>query len=198
MSDHQDLDEIERLDREATPGPWEAADGGPTILGRPDPDPRSEGEQDHIGSIDRPRDQRLVVRYRTIAPRLARELRVVRRAARKAVDATTDCAIASALEALRGVLDKVEFAERTPEIVLRGMLQAYEAAALERTEAELRGEESRGGLVFGALDDVRFALAHCRVKGRVPRHLGPRITADYEARLSGVRPLDAPPPEPGS
>jgi hypothetical protein len=93
--------------------------------------------------------------------------------------------------------------ERTPEVVLRAMLRAYEPVALEAEEASLRSskdddEAHRLAWLAGcAIDDVtnlRSSLARLRVKWWEPR-LPTRLAADYEARLRGDRPLDAPPGE---
>lgn len=94
-----------------------------------------------------------------------------------------------------------EAPERTPETVLRAMLLAYERAALEAEEAYYRAgrnDEDRSLEASDAADAavgiVRSALAKLAVYGDAGfDDDGPRIAADYAARLAGTTPLDAPP-----
>lgn len=96
-------------------------------------------------------------------------------------------------------------AERTPEVVLRAMLKAYEAAALEIDVAYFRTDDGTPAeAVLGraseradsALSNLRDATA-ASIVGNEPdiilRMWG--LWPDYEARLSGARPIDAPPLE---
>lgn len=109
-----------------------------------------------------------------------------------------------------------EPAERTPEVVLRAMLKAYEAAAVERWRAFYRACEQQ--YVSGRNTDVRSVheaqRAGCRaesdahvIRCALARWLelpGDRdgfdmgeglFQRDWERRLSGARPIDAPPLE---
>jgi hypothetical protein len=95
-------------------------------------------------------------------------------------------------------------AERTPEVVLRAMLRAYEAAALEAMIEHHRAPP----------DSPEERKAHTRARRLHRDALGLRVEiaglvcgfpmsadwddasrTDYEARLRGERPLDAPPAE---
>ena len=98
--------------------------------------------------------------------------------------------------------------ERTPETVLRAMLKAYEAAALDATVGFFRalkvGEgtsdfsasvidwQSRREIVF---DTLAATLAGAEEDRERVLNILSLVRADYEARLAGTRPLDAPPPE---
>jgi hypothetical protein len=96
-----------------------------------------------------------------------------------------------------------EPAERTPETVLRAMLKSYEKAALEAAIAAWRGDDTafvahqrQADRLTALALDIRAALAML-IAGRLGA-LAPwlgRGVADYEARLRGDRPLDAPPGE---
>lgn len=88
-------------------------------------------------------------------------------------------------------------APRTPETVLRAMLTAYEADALEQEIRFSGGQPMRGGLE-SEIRDIRQHLADVIIHGAgVLCHstLRSATWADYEARLAGTRPLDAPPME---
>lgn len=99
--------------------------------------------------------------------------------------------------------DHVAPVERTPEVVLRAMLRAYEAGAIEAETAYMRTcpdvdaavaalpEAERLGFWCGRL---RRETASVIAWGGSP-NLVSEIAADYEARLCGERPLDAPPIE---
>ncbi len=101
------------------------------------------------------------------------------------------------------LLDRVEAAERTPETVLRAMLAAYEAAALlaGREWARTASEDAWGPIsvhdMAGAISLIRLALAWLLESRPDPigRFFSRALATDYEARLAGTRPLDAPPPE---
>jgi hypothetical protein len=98
--------------------------------------------------------------------------------------------------------------ERTPETVLRAMLKAYEAAALDATVGFFRalkvGEgtsdfsasvidwQSRREIVF---DTLAATLAGAEEDRERVLNILSLVRADYEARLAGTRPLDAPPME---
>lgn len=99
--------------------------------------------------------------------------------------------------------DHVQPVERTPEVVLRAMLRAYEEAALQAARRWwlANPDDAAAALAYQdalqALDDVMVGLAGC-LEGDVPDgedflHSG--VGQDYEARLRGDRPLDAPPAE---
>ena len=101
----------------------------------------------------------------------------------------------------------------TPEVVLRAMLRAYEAAALDaeiavqsvqkdspaQTAASNRARllttqcgairREAAGVIAGWPDEVDFYTP-----GSQPVNSGV-LAGDYEARLAGTRPLDAPPLE---
>lgn len=89
---------------------------------------------------------------------------------------------------------------RTPEVVLRAMLRAYEAAALDaarvyqRSPVDAEGEERAYRAAVERVDDVREGLAECLEDDDVV-FVCESVGLDYEARLAGTRPLDALPPE---
>lgn len=89
--------------------------------------------------------------------------------------------------------------ERTPETVLRAMLKAYEAARFAHLLAWERGEafdRGRSGRVAVCADAIEKALLNVLAHDGMPAwHEEHPCRADYEARLSGARPLDAPPME---
>lgn len=101
--------------------------------------------------------------------------------------------------------------ERTPEVVLRAMVNAYDAAAFNAMVAAFKAEseqcesDEEDGVYsadwrrFDALDEklteLREETAYL-VAGRDGLDIvNPVTRADYEARLSGERPLNAPPLE---
>lgn len=88
-------------------------------------------------------------------------------------------------------------AERTPEVVLRAMLRAYEAYVVRKETAMLRDADmaAKAGweAALGDLAHVRRAVVLLPIFGEV--RLFDSALADYEARLRGERPLDAPPME---
>ncbi len=92
--------------------------------------------------------------------------------------------------------------ERTPEVVLRAMLAAYERAALEAAILRFGNKEARA-LVAALNADERVmhmrdaCAAHIAgdEAGGLRRLQRWGLRADYEARLSGARPLNAPPME---
>jgi len=102
-------------------------------------------------------------------------------------------------------------AERTPEVVLRAMLKAYEAAALAAHVGHFRSESNtpterelydRARLLNRQCEVIRRELAGVLAGFEDPVDFevsGERtarsddLMADYEARLRGERPLDAPP-----
>lgn len=99
----------------------------------------------------------------------------------------------------------VEPAERTPEVVLRAMLAAHEAAALEirnqwRRTAGGTPENSAAERRMKQLDHDVVYLRDLTSSEIVQPTMDPYIDrawvrSDYEARLRGERPLSAPPPE---
>ena len=101
------------------------------------------------------------------------------------------------------LLARVEAAERTPETVLRAMLASYEAAALlaGREWARTASEDAWGPIsvhdMAGAISLIRLALAWLLESRPDPigRFFSRALATDYEARLAGTRPLDAPPME---
>ena len=89
-------------------------------------------------------------------------------------------------------------AERTPEVVLRAMLRAYEARAeaahvadIRATCPALRHARNRAQRA----NDVLHAMLYWHMAGKDLEWDDPTLSADYEARLRGDRPLDAPPME---
>lgn len=93
---------------------------------------------------------------------------------------------------------------RTPETVLRGMLRAYTDAATDAETAyfradELSADEARADALRSRLDEalvaIRGELGWLCANGEMdtPRDWPEWIGKDYEARLSGARPIDAPP-----
>lgn len=92
-------------------------------------------------------------------------------------------------------------AERTPETVLRAMLASYEKAALEAEIAyyvaipdseEEREQDQRREVLADDVHTLRKAIAI--VLSEAHRLALPtRLRRDFEARLRGDRPLDAPP-----
>lgn len=98
--------------------------------------------------------------------------------------------------------DHVVPSERTPEVVLRAMLAAYEEAAISQARAYyawpgvdpdlLRVSEKTDA----AVTIIRNALAMFLVLGyTLLGNYDASLARDYEARLCGERPLDAPPIE---
>jgi hypothetical protein len=92
--------------------------------------------------------------------------------------------------------------ERTPEVVLRAMLAAYEAAALEAEKAFYRAKAhdeialTASEHADAAVGIVRSAIAMLCAYGTTNFDNGGfPIARDYKARLAGTRPLDAPPLE---
>lgn len=87
--------------------------------------------------------------------------------------------------------------ERTREVVLRAMLAAYEAYVVRKETAMLRDADmaAKAGweAALGDLAHVRRAVVLLPIFGEV--RLFDSALADYEARLRGDRPLDAPPAE---
>ena len=88
--------------------------------------------------------------------------------------------------------------DRTPEVVLRAMLRAYEARAeaahvadIRATCPALRHARNRAQRA----NDVLHAMLYWHMAGKDLEWDDPTLSADYEARLRGDRPLDAPPPE---
>lgn len=142
-----------------------------------------------------PHDAADAILSRTAEPDL---LAIAMRLANLAGD-TGDVRLAQAARLVAEVAEKP--VERTPEVVLRAMLAAYEKAALEAEKALCRDRRNE------QLTDVaramhlwvgicRMALADVQVSNQVyPETLGRMLRDDYEARLVGTRPLDAPPPE---
>lgn len=101
-------------------------------------------------------------------------------------------------------VEPVEPVERTPEVVLRAMLRAYTDAGLaaeagyfaaDDSTAEEADAASRMTMIDGGIDIVRERLARLLSRPDDLNDMGMVITADYEARLRGDRPLDAPPME---
>lgn len=104
-------------------------------------------------------------------------------------------AIRSSVNGTLGMIEgRLPPVERTPETVLRSMLRVYEAAELD---AVMRGVGGEMVACFrGRIQDIREALACHVVHGADPSihcvmHV--LVSRDYEARLRGDRPLDAPP-----
>jgi hypothetical protein len=90
--------------------------------------------------------------------------------------------------------------ERTPEIVLRAMLRAYEAALLDAHAAYMCGERTfeaarRVDRLAADTVAVRYACAWVIAGHNDDVDLREHRLADYRARLRGDRPLDAPPLE---
>lgn len=93
-----------------------------------------------------------------------------------------------------------EAAPRTPETVLRAMLRAYEAAAFDAMAAYYRAEDgesewARSDQLDDFVDELRVETAHLVAGYKGPDLTYPTVIADYEARLAGTRPLNAPPLE---
>ncbi len=94
--------------------------------------------------------------------------------------------------------------ERTPEVVLQAMLAVYGAAALATEEtyyarfySDIRDDDRHCMAWANCLASERFSelrthLARLRGRGVAPS-MSALLAADYEARLRGDRPLDAPP-----
>lgn len=91
--------------------------------------------------------------------------------------------------------------ERTPKTVLRAMLKAYERAALEASVAAWRNADDDGAVereevLIARVGSLRQATAKAIAAEHDPLSMLSRQTrADYEARLSGAIPLNAPPTE---
>lgn len=101
--------------------------------------------------------------------------------------------------------------DRTPEVVLRAMLRAYEAATFDACLAYFRAEDSGSHEERARHERARFLHRQCDVIRReaagvaagypdpvdfdAAGETSERLMADYEARLRGDRPLDAPPME---
>ena len=111
--------------------------------------------------------------------------------------------LADAIEDLMAEVDGAPV-ERTPKIVLRAMLRAYEARAesanVEMMKAgapadkvELRRLVRPASVASCDAEDVRIMLYH-HLAG-LDCGAAPHILADYKARLRGDRPLDALPLE---
>lgn len=99
----------------------------------------------------------------------------------------------------------------SPRVVLEAMLRAYEAAALDAMRAAFEAENEGGesdeedGVYsaewqrFDALDEMLTELREETAYLATGRGdfsiVNPTTLADYEARLRGERPLDAPPLE---
>ena len=155
-------------------------------------------------------------RLRCLAPRLAREVVILRALAPhklpcghnladvvyggpdlNALPAIAQCGQCLAdRQAARAALP------RTPERVLRAMLKAYEAAAIEMGRAYY----AKGGDALDllrrsydanrAVEVVRDCLSEHIAKGLGTfGRSNATVERDYQARLAGTRPLDAPPPE---
>ena len=98
------------------------------------------------------------------------------------------------------LLARVEAAERTPEAVLRAMLAAYEADAIEKARAYYAGPGVDAALLRAtneadeAVTVVRDGLAILLAK-EFTTLAGSMSTIgdDYAARLAGTAPIDAPP-----
>lgn len=113
-------------------------------------------------------------------------------------------ALTTVLRAL-GMEGHVNEAPRTPEVVLRAMLRAYEQAALDAAIQRARiGSGGRVRFPVAEFEDgamvLRQALAVVLAgNGGAEEYFRLRrdidLLADYEARLAGTRPLDAPPME---
>lgn len=123
----------------------------------------------------------------TVGESLALDFMVLRGAVRPTIDA----------------LDRrAPKAERTPETVLRAMLKAYEARILDiAVEYQRTGDpdiQDRQWYAEQDAEDVRAALAGLLANpdGAVLSRLADdTMIVDYEARLAGTRPLNAPPME---
>lgn len=116
----------------------------------------------------------------------------------------------SAWEAVaRAVLSEQPEPERTPAVVLRAMLAAYETAALGAVIAfyqapkdvpEERKARERMSLIDRLCSAVRretgaAVAGWTDIDFDCDRLVARELLADYEARLRGDRPLGAPPPE---
>ena len=114
--------------------------------------------------------------------------------------------VARLLEKYEANRGKGQHAESEPETALRAMLRAYEAAALEAETVALSRNPVLGqdpewhrlhricGRTIESVNEIRSALSRLRARQVAPR-LSTRLAGDYEARLAGTRPLDAPPAE---
>lgn len=89
--------------------------------------------------------------------------------------------------------------KRTPEVVLRAMLKAYQDAALEKAMAYFNSNRVSDLDKSIAADKrvvaVRDALAVVLCGRGVKTDVSSPVGVDYEKRLAGERPLDAPPLE---
>ena len=100
---------------------------------------------------------------------------------------------------IRIAFDGEEPVGRTPETVLRAMLRAYTDAAVAAEAEVLRASDPtlmQQARYYNAMDaeaNMRSSLAQFLADGEIVPWLTERT--DYEARLSGARPLDAPPME---
>ncbi|WP_341713941.1 hypothetical protein [Erythrobacter sp.] len=97
-------------------------------------------------------------------------------------------------------------AERTPLVVLRAMLAAYEKAALDACMTQQRAHKGARGITPEVRELCRIAIHRGEaveiareMLAAVLTNVDPKLMAtestwgDYEARLAGTRPLDAPP-----
>jgi hypothetical protein len=94
--------------------------------------------------------------------------------------------------------------ERTPETALRAMVRAYTDAAIEAEGAYFRSDEqsadeTRADALRNRLDEalvaIRGELGYLCASGEMDtsRDWPEWVGKDYEARLAGTTPLDAPP-----
>lgn len=122
--------------------------------------------------------------------------------ARRALGLPADRADGSLMPLAEALEQRQTMAPRTPEVVLRAMLRAYEAAAFEALVKHYQAEDGQGEaeleaseVINGLVNELRSEAAHA--SAGYPAHdlTTPRLIADYEARLAGTRPLDAPPLE---
>lgn len=87
-------------------------------------------------------------------------------------------------------------AERTPEVVLRAMIAVYGTSEAESRILSRRDytHARRAAHLHACRDELVCELAAVANGYPGPNLSQPGLLEDYEARLSGARPLDAPPP----
>ena len=87
-------------------------------------------------------------------------------------------------------------AERTPGVVLRAMIAVYGTSEVESRILSRRDytHARRAAHLHTCRDELVCELAAVANGYPGPNLSQPGLLEDYEARLSGARPLDAPPP----
>jgi hypothetical protein len=85
--------------------------------------------------------------------------------------------------------------KRTPERVLRAMAQVYGDAEIRARIADYGRPQAKAMYLHAFRDSLVNELAKVANEHAAVCLWHPELQSDYEARLRGDRPLDAPPPE---